>query len=190
MPRLRPALACFGSLALLTGLAYPLAMTGIGRTVFPRQTRGSLFVKNGQVLGSALVGQHTEDPRYFWGRLSATGDFPTNAASSGGSNLGPGHPALRQAAERRIQALRAADPEAAGPVPADLVTASASGLDPDISPAAADYQARRVARARGIPEARVRELLVRHTEGRTFGLLGEPRVHVLALNLDLDGRLP
>ena len=190
MLNLRPALVTFGALALVTGLAYPLAMTGLGQALFPRQANGSLLVRNGEVLGSALVGQHTEDPKYFWGRLSATADHPTNAMASGGSNLAPGNPGLKQAAEARIRALRAVDPAENGPVPADLATASASGLDPDISPAAADFQVRRVAKARGLPEPEIRELVRRHTEGRTLGFLGEPRVHVLPLNLALDGRLP
>lgn len=186
MSTLRPALVSFAALALITGLAYPLAMTLAGQAAFHAQANGSLLVRDGQVVGSALVGQHTEDPRYFWGRLSATGDFPTNAMASGGSNLAPSNPDLRRLAERRIQALRAADPDSTAPVPADLVTASGSGLDPHISPAAADWQVRRVARARRVPESVIRELVKRHTEDRFLGLLGEPRVNVLALNLALD----
>jgi K+-transporting ATPase ATPase C chain len=189
MPTLRPALATFGSLALLTGLAYPALITGAGRVFFPRRAAGSLIVRNGHVLGSELIAQHTEDPKYFWGRLSATGEFPTNAAASGGSNLAPSNPELAKAADRRIRALREADPGNPEPVPVELVTASASGLDPHIGPAAAAYQVSRVARARGLAPSRVQALVKAHTEGRTFGLLGEPRVNVLQLNLALDGQL-
>jgi potassium-transporting ATPase KdpC subunit len=190
MSMLRPALVSFAALALLTGLAYPLAMTGVGQVFFPRQANGSLILKNGQVQGSELLGQHTEEPKYFWGRLSATGDHPTNAANSGGSNLAPSNPELRKAAERRIQALRAADPGSTAPVPVDLVTASGSGLDPHITPATAAYQIRRVARVRDLTESTVRALIEKHTEGRTFGVLGEPRVNVLELNLALDELRP
>ena len=186
MPTLRPALTIFASLALLTGLAYPALITGAGRLFFRHGAEGSLIVRNGHVLGSELIAQHTEDPKYFWGRLSATGDFPTNAAASGGSNLAPSIPELAKAASRRIGALREADPGNMQPVPVELVTASASGLDPHISPAAAEYQVRRVARLRGLGEAQVRELVKRHTQGRTFGFLGEPRVNALELNLALD----
>lgn len=192
MALLRPLLVVAGSLTVLTGLAYPLAVTGLAQAVFPRQAQGSLIVQNGRVLGSELVGQHTEEPKYFWGRLSATQDaegkpLPANAANSGGSNLAPSNPELRKTAEARIAALCAADPGNLRPVPGDLVTASASGLDPHISPAAAEFQIARVARARGLDEARVKELVARCTEGRTLGLLGEPRVNVLRLNLALDG---
>ena len=190
MSMLRPALVSFAALGILTGLAYPLAITGIGQVVFPYKANGSLIVKNGQTLGSQLIGQQTEDPKYFWGRLSATGDFATNAANSSGSNLAPSNPDLRAAAERRIQLLRAADPASAVPVPGDLVTASGSGLDPHITPAGADYQIRRVARVRGLTESTLRDLVRRHTEGRTFGALGEPRVNVLELNLALDEYRP
>jgi len=195
MALIRPALVIVGSLSVLTGLAYPLVVTGISQAAFPRQARGSLIVRNGQVVGSELIGQHTEDPKYFWGRLSATQDadgkpLPTNAANSGGSNLAPSNPDLRKAAEARIAALRAADPGNASPVPLDLVTASGSGLDPHISPAAVEYQVNRVARARGLDPARVREQVARFTEGRTLGLLGEPRVNVLRLNLALEGTGP
>jgi K+-transporting ATPase ATPase C chain len=189
MSLLRPAFVVTGSLILVTGLAYPLAMTGAGRVLFPRQAAGSLIRKNGQVVGSSLIAQHTEDPRYFWGRLSAT-DFPTDAANSSGSNLASSNPALRAAAEARIKALRDADPGNGDPVPADLVTASASGLDPHISPAAAAYQLKRVARERRMPEAKVRELVERATQGRLLGLFGEPRVNVLELNLSLDEARP
>jgi K+-transporting ATPase ATPase C chain len=186
MSMLRPALATFFGLTLLAGIAYPLAVTGAAAVCFPRKAAGSLIVRDGQVLGSALIAQHTEDPRYFWGRLSATGGFPTNAAASGASNLSAGNPALRAAAETRMNALRGADPGNAEPVPADLVTASASGLDPHISPEAASYQAARVARARGLTRAEVLALVARSTEPRQLGFLGEPRVNVLELNLALD----
>ena len=187
MSSLRPALVTFAALAFLTGLAYPLALTGAGRLLFSHKAQGSLIERDGRILGSELIAQHTEDPKYFWGRLSATAGFPTNAANSGGSNLAPSNPELPKAAERRIQALRAADPGNAEPVPVELVTASGSGLDPHISPAAAAFQAARVARVRGLPLDRVQELVRRHTQGRTLGFLGEPRVNVLALNLSLDG---
>jgi len=186
MSQLRPALVCIAALTLITGLAYPLAITGVGAALFPGQARGSLIVSQGRVLGSRLIGQQTEDPGYFWGRLSATGDYPTNAVNSGGSNLAPSNPDLRKAAEARIKALRALDPGNEAPVPADLVTASASGLDPDITPAAADYQVARVAKARDLPEPIVRDLVLRATRGRTLGLVGEPRVNVLELNLYLQ----
>lgn len=190
MPIYRPALVSFTALAFITGLAYPLAMTGVGQVLFPRKANGSLIVKNGKILGSELIGQHTEDPNYFWGRLSATGDFATNAANSAGSNLASSNPNLQQAAEKRVQALKAADPASTTPVPVDLVTASGSGLDPHITPAAADFQIGRVARARGLAEATLRDLVRQHTEGRTFGVLGEPRINVLALNLSLDELRP
>jgi K+-transporting ATPase ATPase C chain len=189
MSILRPCLVLTASLTLLTGLAYPLAITGAAQVLFPRQARGSLLLRGGQVAGSALIGQHTEDPRCFWGRLSAT-DFPTDAALSGGSNLSASHPGLRAAALQRIQALRDADPGNLRPVPVDLVTASGSGLDPEISPAAADFQVSRVARLRGLSEPAVRSLVSRATRGRTLGLLGEPRVNVLQLNLSLAEPLP
>jgi K+-transporting ATPase ATPase C chain len=171
---------------ILTGLLYPLAVTAIAQVVFPGQANGSLIIRDGRAVGSTLIGQPFDDPKYFWGRLSATGPFPYNAASSSGSNLGPTSKALREAVGKRIAALRAADPEATGPVPVDLVTASGSGLDPDISPAAAAYQVRRVARARGLSEETVRGLVGQFTQRRQFGILGEPRVNVLQLNLALD----
>ncbi len=186
MNLLRPVLVVFGSLSLLTGLVYPLALTGLSRALFPRQSEGSLIRKDGVLRGSALIGQHTEDPRYFWGRLSATPEVPTHGGSSSGSNLAPSHPDLRKNAEKRIAGLREADPGNLAPIPVDLVTASGSGLDPHITPAAAAYQADRVARIRGLDPAKVRALVQAHTEGRTFGLLGEPRVKALALNLALD----
>ncbi len=190
MSQLRPALVTFAALTLATGLAYPMLVTGIGKTVFPHQAEGSLLVRNGQVVGSELIGQFTEDPRYFWGRLSATPDMPTNADSSGGSNLAPSNPDLRKAAERRIAALKAVDPQAGGEVPVDLVTASGSGLDPHISPAAAEYQVPRIARLRDADPRVVRDLVHKHTLGRLLGILGEPRVNVLELNLDLDATMP
>lgn len=189
--QLRPALVGFLALTALTGVAYPLLVTGAARALFPRQAGGSLIVRDGQVLGSHWIGQSFTDPGHFWGRPSATVDaggnpLPYNGASSGGSNLAPSNPALLQAVQARIRALRDADPGARGPVPVDLVTASGSGLDPDISPAAAAFQVRRVAKARHLDEAAVRALVARHTEGPQFGVLGEARVNVLELNLDLD----
>lgn len=183
---LRPAVVTLALLTLVTGLAYPLAVTAVAQTAFDSQANGSLIVRDGQAVGSDLIGQPFDDPRYFWGRLSATAPEAYNAAASSGSNLGPANPALVEAARARIDALRAADPGNASPIPVDLVTASGSGLDPHVSPAAAAYQVARVARARGMDEARVRDLVTAHTEGRTLGLLGEPRVNVLRLNLALD----
>jgi len=185
MSMLRQSLTVFGCLTVLTGLAYPLVLTGAAQALFPRQAEGSLIRQQGRIVGSRLIGQATEDPRYFWGRLSAT-DFPTDAAHSGGSNLAPSNPALRAQAQARIRALRAADPGNAEPVPVDLVTASGSGLDPEVSPAAAACQVARVARVRGRPEAEVRALVARATTDRLFGVVGEPRVNVLELNLSLD----
>ena len=192
---LRPALVGFLGLTAITGLAYPLLVTGAARALFPRQAAGSLLVRDGRVLGSEWIGQSFTDPAHFWGRPSATVDgegkpLPYNGANSGGSNLAPSHPDLARAVQERIRALRAADPEATGPVPVDLVTTSGSGLDPHISPAAARWQAPRVARLRGLPEARVLALLEHHTEGRQWGFLGEPRVNVLALNRALDQVAP
>lgn len=188
---IRPALTLFVLLSLVTGLLYPLAVTGVAQFVFPAQANGSLIVdKDGRTVGSSLIGQAFSDPKHFWGRPSATAPTPYNGAGSGGSNLGPLNPALLDAVKARVDALKAADPGNDAPVPVDLVTASGSGLDPHISVAAADYQAARVAKARGIAPDAVKAAIARHTEGRVFGLLGEPRVNVLALNLDLDGRLP
>lgn len=175
LKELRPALLVFLALTLLTGVAYPLAVTAFAQ-LFPRQAGGD----------PALVGQPFSDPKYFWSRPSATGPMPYNGAASSGSNLGPTNKALADAVAGRVRALREADPGNMAPVPADLVTASASGLDPHISPAAAQYQLARVARARKLDEGKLRELVAAHTEGRTFGLLGEPRVDVKALNLALD----
>lgn len=183
---LRPALSIFVLLSAITGLAYPLAVTGIAGAVFPEQAAGSLILKDGKPVGSSLIGQHFNDPKHFWGRPSATAPQPYNATASSGSNQGPLNPALVDAVKSRIDALHAADPGNTSPVPVDLVTASASGLDPHISPAAALWQAGRVAKARGVPEVQVRALVDAHTEGRQWGLLGEPRVNVLKLNLALD----
>jgi len=183
---LRPAAVVLGLLTLITGLVYPLVVTAIAQVAFGRQANGSLIVHGGRSEGSQLIGQPFSDPRYFWGRLSATAPFPYNAGASGGSNYGPSNPALEAAAQARARALRAADPGSTPPIPADLVTASGSGLDPHLSPAAALYQVGRVARARGRDEASVRQLVAAHTEGRQLGCLGEPRVNVLRLNLALD----
>jgi potassium-transporting ATPase KdpC subunit len=184
----RATIVLLAALTVITGLVYPLVVTGIAQAVFPFQAHGSLIVEGGKVVGSALIGQPFDDPRYFWGRPSATTPFADNAGSSSGSNLSPTNPDLVRTAQARVDALRSADPGNTAPVPVDLVTASGSGLDPDISPAAALYQAPRVARARGLDPERVRELVTRHTQGRSFGVLGEPRVNVLALNIALDGR--
>jgi K+-transporting ATPase ATPase C chain len=186
LSQLRPAIVCLVFFTLLTGLAYPLAMTGLAQAIFSHQANGSLLERNRQVIGSEVIGQAFADPRYFWSRLSATGPFPYNAAASSGSNLGPTNPALEEAARARVEALRAADPGNTQPIPVDLVTASGSGLDPHISVAAAMYQAPRVARARSLPENQVGELVSGHIEGRQLGILGEPRVNVLELNLALD----
>jgi K+-transporting ATPase ATPase C chain len=188
MDQLRPAVVLLVLLTLVTGVAYPLVVTGIAQAVFPAQANGSLVVRDGKAVGSRLIGQPFDDPKYFWGRLSATAPFAYNAGASSGSNLGPLNPALHAGAKARIDALREADPGNAGPIPVDLVTASGSGLDPHISPAAAFYQVRRVAKARGLDETKVRQLVGQHVEGRQLGVLGEPRVNVLALNLALDGR--
>jgi len=185
LAEIRPALALLLVLTAITGLAYPLAITGVAHFVFPRQAHGSLIVRDGVVVGSSWIGQPFSEPKYFWGRLSATSP-PYNAGSSSGSNLGPLNPALLDQARARIAALRAADPDARGPVPVDLVTASGSGLDPHISPAAAEYQAARVARARGLAPDEVRRLVAAHTTHRLLRLIGEPVVNVLELNLELD----
>jgi K+-transporting ATPase ATPase C chain len=184
----RTAILMLAALSVVTGLIYPLVITGVAQIVFPRQANGSLIVKDGKAVGSALIGQPFDDPKYFWGRPSATGPFPNNAAASSGSNQGPTNPNFHLAVQGRVGALRAADPGNAAPVPVDLVTASASGLDPHISPAAAFYQVSRVARERRLDVESVRVLVARHIEGRTLGVLGEPRVNVLQLNLALDGR--
>ena len=183
---LRPALSVFVLLSAITGLAYPLAVTGIAGAVFPEQAAGSLILQDGKPVGSSLIGQNFSDPTHFWGRPSATAPQPYNAAASSGSNQGPLNPALVDAVKGRVEALRAADPGNTAPIPTDLVSASASGLDPHISPAAALWQAGRVAKARGLPEAQIKALVDAHTEGRQWGLLGEARVNVLKLNLALD----
>jgi len=186
----RPALVLFALLGALTGLVYPLAVTGAAKALFPSQAEGSLVVQGGTTVGSSLIGQNFSDPKHFWGRPSGTAPQPYNASASGGSNLGPLNPALADAVKARVEALRAADPGNTAPVPVDLVTASASGLDPDISPAAARYQAARVARVRGLPVEEVNALVASHTQAPLWGVLGEARVNVLALNLALDGRGP
>jgi K+-transporting ATPase ATPase C chain len=184
---LRPALMVFLTLTILTGILYPLLVTGVAQFIFPVQANGSLMARKGKPIGSQLIGQPFADPKYFWGRLSATPDFPYNSASSSGSNLGPSNPALVEAAKARAEALHKADPGNPSVIPIDLVTSSGSGLDPHISPAAASYQTPRVARLRGLPEERVRDLVNQFTEPRQWGFLGEPRVNVLRLNLALDG---
>jgi K+-transporting ATPase ATPase C chain len=188
LSQLRPALMVLLLLTLVTGVAYPLLVTGIAQAVFPSQARGSLIVKDGKIVGSALIGQPFDDLKYFWSRPSATSPFADNAGSSSGSNLSPTNPDLVKAVQGRVDALRAADPGNTSPVPVDLVTASGSGLDPHISPAAALYQVARVAKARKLDPEAVRQLVERHIEGRSLGFLGEPRVNVLALNLALDGK--
>jgi len=183
---LRPALLLFVLLSIVTGLLYPLLVTAVAQAAFRDAANGSLIVRDGRVIGSRLIGQSFNDPKHFWSRPSATTPTAYNGAASGGSNLGPLNPTLHDAVQARIAALRVADPDNAAPVPIDLVTASASGLDPHISVAAAIYQAARVAKARGLPEAMVRKLISGHTEGRWLGFIGEPRVDVLELNLALD----
>src|SRR5689334_22711246 len=183
---LRPALVLLIAFSVLTGLIYPAVVTGIAQLVFPHQANGSLIVRDGKVIGSTLIGQPFDDPKYFWGRPSATSPFPYNAASSSGSNQGPTNPALLEAVKGRIEALRAADPGNTAPVPVDLVTASGSGLDPHISPAAALYQVGRVAKARGSPPQKVAALVEQHVESPWLPVLGEPVVNVLQLNLALD----
>lgn len=183
---LRPALLLLLVMTALTGIVYPLVVTGIARVLFAAQAAGSLVTVNGRVVGSDLIGQAFTAPAHFWSRPSASTPQPYNGTASGGSNSGPLNPALLDAVKARVRALRAADPGNLAPVPVDLVTASASGLDPDISVAAADYQAARIARVRGLPLKQVQALIARHTAGRLLGVLGEPRVNVLELNLALD----
>jgi potassium-transporting ATPase KdpC subunit len=185
---LRPALVLFVLLSAITGIVYPLAVTGAAHSVFPAQAAGSLIVRDGVTVGSTLIGQNFTDPKHFWGRPSATAPMPYNGGASGGANQGPLNPALVDAVKGRIEALRAADPGNTVAVPVDLVTASASGLDPDISPAAAHYQAARVARARGLPAAQVTGLINAHVRSPLWGFLGESRINVLALNLALDAQ--
>ncbi|KVQ75862.1 potassium-transporting ATPase subunit C [Burkholderia multivorans] len=183
---IRPLVVIFVVLTAVTGLAYPAVLTAFGQAVFPWQANGSLIERNGQIVGSALIGQSFDAPKYFWGRLSATSPMPYNAAGSGGSNLGPLNPSLAEQVKARIAALRDAGTDLSKPVPVDLVTASASGLDPEITPAAAAYQIERVANARHLSRETVAQLVAANTTGRQFGVLGEPRVNVLKLNLALD----
>lgn len=184
----RPAIVLFVLLSAITGIVYPFAVTGVARSAFPEQAAGSLVVRDGKPVGSTLIGQNFTDPKHFWGRPSATAPMPYNGGASGGANQGPLNPALADAVKARIEALRAADPGNDVPVPIDLVTASASGLDPDISPAAARYQAPRIARARNLPLEQVLAMVDARTAKPLFGLFGEPRVNVLALNLALDAQ--
>jgi potassium-transporting ATPase KdpC subunit len=183
---IRPALVLLLIMTVITGIAYPLVLTGVAQLIFPHQAAGSLVLENGKVVGSSLIGQAFSDPKYFWGRPSATTPQPYNGVGSTGSNLGPLNPALTDAVKQHIDALHAADPTNKMPIPVDLVTASGSGLDPEISLAAAYYQAARVARVRGRDPATVRALIASHARGRWLGFLGEPRVNVLELNLALD----
>lgn len=183
---LRPALVMFTVLTLVTGVAYPLVVTGAAQSLFPAQAGGSLIQRDGKVVGSSLIGQNFSEPKSFWGRPSATGPMPYNASASSGSNQGPLNPALVDAVKGRVEALKAADPGNTAQVPVDLVTASASGLDPHISPAAARYQVARVAKARGLALEKVQALVEQHTEQPLLGFLGEPRVNVLQLNLALE----
>jgi K+-transporting ATPase ATPase C chain len=185
--QLRPAVLLLLAMTLVTGVAYPAIVTAVAQIAFPSQANGSMIVVNGQTVGSSLIGQAFSDPKYFWGRLSAAGKDGYDASGSAGSNLGPTSQALIDRITADVDRLRAAN--GGGPVPVDLVTTSASGLDPDISPAAADYQVARVAAARGMSETDVRAAVARHTSGQVLGFLGEPRVNVLLLNLDLDGSL-
>ena len=188
---LRPAIVLFALLSVITGIAYPLVTTGIGQWLLPAQANGSLISKDGKVIGSSLIGQNFTEPKYFWGRPSATGPYPNNAAASSGSNLGPLNPALADAVKARVSALKSADLAITGqentlPVPVDLVTASASGLDPEISPAAALYQLNRVAKARGLSIDKVQAAITANTKDRQLGILGEPRVNVVMINIALD----
>lgn len=183
---IRPAISLFVLLTAVTGVVYPLAVTGVARAAFPQQAAGSLIVRDGKTVGSSLIGQNFSDPKYFWGRPSATSPMAYNGQNSGGSNLGPLNPALTDAVKGRVDALRAADPGNKAAVPVDLVTASASGLDPEISVAAAHYQVARIARLRGLAPEAVEGIVARHTRGRLLGVLGEPRVNVLEMNLELQ----
>ncbi|CAJ3199648.1 MULTISPECIES: potassium-transporting ATPase subunit KdpC [Burkholderia] len=187
---IRPVLVLFVLLTVVTGGIYPLVVTAIGQAVFPWQANGSLLTKNGKTVGSAHIGQQFDAAHYFWGRLSATTPNPYNASGSSGSNLGPTNPALADEVKGRIDALKAAGTDTTKPIPVDLATSSGSGLDPDITPAAADYQAERVAKARGLPVDQVYRLIAEHTSGRQLAVLGEPRVNVLQLNLALDELKP
>ena len=187
---IRPALVMFGALSLLCGVLYPVAVTGVGRVAFAHEASGSLLEAGGRTVGSSLIGQPFSAPRYFWSRPSATAPMANNAAGSSGSNQGPTNPALLDTVKSRVAALKQADPGNRAPVPVDLVTASASGVDPEISIAAAEYQAARVAAARKLPEGQVRALIAAQRKEPTLGFFGEPRVNVLALNLALDGKAP
>jgi len=187
---IRQCVVLFIAMTVLTGILYPLAATGLAQAMFHAKANGSLVEKDGKTVGSTLIGQAFSEPRYFWGRPSATAPNPNNGASSSGSNQGPTNPALTDAVKQRIDALKQVDPSNDASVPVDLVTASGSGLDPEISPAAAEYQIARVARMRNVDPAKVRELVAANTQGRQFGVLGEPRVNVLALNLVLDRMAP
>jgi K+-transporting ATPase ATPase C chain len=184
---LRPLLVLFVSLTVTTGIIYPLAVTGIGRAAFPRQVSGSLVMRDGKAVGSELIGQSFQDPKYFWGRVSATSPMPNNGTASGGSNFGPTNTALLDAVSARINALKAADPDNSLPIPVDLVTASGSGLDPHVSPAAALYQVTRIARERDMDVDKVSQLVMAHVEPPQLGIFGEARVNVLSLNLALEG---
>jgi potassium-transporting ATPase KdpC subunit len=184
--QIRQAFLLLITISIITGILYPLAITGIAQAVFPKQANGSLIYRDGKPVASAMIGQPFTDPKYFWSRPSATSPMPYNAESSGGSNLGPTNPELTKAVQERIAVLKRADPGNDAPIPVDLVTCSASGLDPHISPAAAEYQIARVAKAQVLDVTTVRQLVAKHTESRTFGLLGEPCVNVVELNLDLD----
>ena len=186
--QLKPAIRMLFFLTIITGLIYPLTVTGIAQLVFPNQANASLIVADGTTIGSSLIGQPFDDPKYFWGRPSATAPYPYNAAASSGSNLGPTNPALVDEVKVRVQALHDADPSNTAPIPVDLATSSGSGLDPNISIAAALYQVPRVARARGLSEDTVRSRVEQFTEDRQFGILGEPRVNVVRLNLALDAK--
>ena len=190
LQQIRTVLVALLLFTLFTGVVYPLAVTGIAMALFPAKATGSILFNHGKPVGSSLIGQALDAPGYFWGRLSATSPMPCNASASTGSNYGPLNPALVSAAQGRITALHQADPDNQADIPVDLVTASGSGIDPHISPAAAAYQLHRVAQARGMSDDQVRELVDRYTEGRTFGVLGEPRVNVLQLNLALDAGKP
>ena len=184
--QVKPAVVIFFLLTLITGIFYPLLITVIAQAAFPVQANGNLIVHEGKVVGSALIGQPFTSLAYFWGRPSATSSVPYNASLSSGSNLGPSNPALTSAVKSRVEVLRAVDPANTLPIPVDLVTASGSGLDPHISIAAAEYQIHRVAKARGLDDARIRDIVAKNTSGRWLGVIGEPVVNVLALNLALD----
>jgi K+-transporting ATPase ATPase C chain len=190
MKLIRPVIVLFAAMTVITGVVYPVAVTAVAHAVFPSQAGGSLIQKNGQTVGSELIGQQFDAPQYFWGRLSATSPMPYNAQNSSASNLGPTNPALSDEVKGRLSALHDADPSNTAPVPVDLVTSSGSGLDPEVSPAAAAYQAARVAKVRGVSLDQVNELIERNTAGRQFGILGEARVNVLKLNLALDDLKP